>query len=132
VTGTLRNIQVGDTVFVVNQQRRHSTTQPIGRYEIVFRVGRKYGFIQRGSCEERFTLDTGHSAHTDCNARANGLGFDVYVSEEHYQKQRHAQTERQRLRERIVTHHGSLSPKLSDKTVAAIHEILDRDQEAQA
>jgi len=132
VTGTLRNIQVGDTVFVVNQLRRHSTTQSVGRYETVLSVGRKYGYFQRGSCEEKFDLDTGHSAHTDCNARANGLGFDVYVSEEHYQKQRHAQAERQRLRERIVTHYGSLSPKLSDTAVAAIHEILDRDQEAQS
>jgi hypothetical protein len=124
MVSTLSGVEVGTQVFVVQQRPRNSTEERVS-WEAVSRVGRKYGYIQRFSREERFELSTGLSVHGDCNARANGYGFDVYVSEDEYRRVQHADGERRRLQERLVDRFGRLQADVSDEAVAAIHAILD-------
>lgn len=125
----LSEIKAGDTVFVVNQQRRHSEKPPETTHATVTRVGRKYGYFDRGYREEKFDLQTGYSVSSDCNARANRYGFDVYLNEGEYIDQQHAASERRRLQERLIDRHGRLVDELSRQAIAAIHEILDKEQQ---
>jgi hypothetical protein len=118
-------LRVGDHVFVVDQRGR-SGGEPNARYLPVTRVGRKYGFVQRfGSREEAFYLFDGRSACEKQNERANGWGFDVYVSEQHWKEETTAVAERERLEGRLLTDWGRLTSKLTAAQVDAIHNILD-------
>ncbi len=79
----LRKIKIGQAVFVVNQPPRYGTNDRVKSVETVTRIGSRYGYFNRYSREVPFCLKTGQSHHpTDCNARLNGMGFDVYLSEE--------------------------------------------------
>ena len=124
-SSTLSGVCEGTRVFVVHQRPRNSTEERAG-WEVVSRVGRKYGYIQRFSREEKFELRTGFSCHGDCNARANGYGFDVYVSEDEYRRLQHADAERKRLQERIVDRLGRVNRDVTDDAVAKIHAVLDK------
>ena len=118
-------LKVGDHVFVVDQPGR-SGREPIARYLPVTRVGRKYGFVQRfGSRDEAFYLLNGASAGEKQNERANGWGFDVYASEQHWKEETTAVAERERLEGRLLTDWGRLTSKLTPSQVEAIHRILD-------
>ncbi len=78
----LRKLKVGQKVFVVNQPPRYGTNERVKSFETVTRMGSRYGYFQRYGREVPFCLKTGQSHHPkDCNARANGMGFDVYISE---------------------------------------------------
>jgi hypothetical protein len=82
----LKNLKVGDEVFVVPQidsHRRCRGEERQGSHLPVVKVGRQYGYIRRHYKEEPFCLKNGHSHHPDGsgNQRANGWGFDVFVNE---------------------------------------------------
>lgn len=123
---TLSGIKAGDQVFVVWQRRRRQTEERTETKTVV-RVGRKYGYIKAYSQDAAFCLKTGRSVHgNDCNARANGYGFDVYLREEDYRKQQRDAAEKQRLEKRIVGSFGrlvALSPEVVDK----FNAILDAE-----
>lgn len=127
MSGKLSDIKAGDIVFVVNQQPRHSEKPPETAHATVTRVGRKYGYFDRGYRQQKFDLETGYSVSSDCNARANGYGFDVYLSEGEYIDKQHEASERRRLQDRLIDRHGRLVDELSREAIAAIHEILDRE-----
>lgn len=123
----LAGLKVGDPVFVVWQRRRGDTEERSG-FETVVRVGRKYAYIKRyryGDVEP-FCRKTGCSVHNrDCNARANGYGFDVYLNEEAYRKEQFDIAERIRLQRRLVHQHWHRLVDLSPEVVNRIHVVLD-------
>lgn len=124
IVRTLRDLKAGDIVFVVRQQRRRESTVYTSD-EKVSRVGRKYGYIQRGYLEEKFDLETGISVHVaDCNARANGFGFDVYITEDEYLVKKINDDQKSRLTTRLVTSFGGLVD-LPPDVVNEIHGLLD-------
>ena len=125
IVSTLFDLRPDSQVFVVHQRPRHSDQQERSGLMSVSRVGRKYGYIEMYRREERFDLTTGCSVHGDCNARANGYGFDVYVSEDEYRRKQRADSERQRLQDRLVDRFGQLKRDISDGAVSAINAILD-------
>lgn len=121
---TLRDIQIGDVVFVAYQQRRCESQQRTEMKPVV-KVGRKYGYLREGHCEERFDLETGLSVHhPDSNGRANGFGFDVYLSENDFFAKQFRDKQRARLQERLIKNFGRLAD-LPHDVVNKIHEILD-------
>ena len=77
---TLREIRVGDTVFVVWQNLNHTTDPPRTSFETITKIGRMYGYIRSGLAGLRFELATGLSNDGDNNTRCNGNGFDVYTT----------------------------------------------------
>jgi len=111
-------------VFVVYQRQR---CQKEHRTETnnVFRVGRKYAYIERHGRESAFDKTTGVSVHSDNNARANGYGFDVYACEQDWLRKQHEETEEARLTERLERNRGWGLIKLPPLVVAAIHAVLD-------
>lgn len=118
------NLKVGDTVFVVHQKRRHEKEDRSHPSKVV-KVGRKYGVLSYYG-DARFDLITGQSVHSDCNARANSFGFDVYWSEQDWLELEHRRKEFRRLAERIVSPHSSRHiVDLPHDAVVAIHKILD-------
>ena len=120
---TLRDLKLGDSVFVVHQKRRYASEQKM-EMKIITRVGRLYAYIDA----DQFFRDTGSSHHgPDSNARANGYGFDVYVSEDAYRQKQHEASEHERLQGRLVDRFFRLN-KLTPKVVAAIHGLLDEWQ----
>lgn len=120
---TLRNLKVGDTVFVVQQERRGQ--EPVTSREVIARVGRKYAYFARYCGEVPFCRETGKSHHPgECNARANGLGFDVYQREEDYRREQHETSEHKRLADRITDRWHQLV-KFAPEVVAKIHAVLD-------
>lgn len=120
---TLADVKVGDKVFVVHQRRRHSKDAR-SAFESVIRVGRKYAYLD-GYRERAFDLITGHSVHgKDDNARLNGYGFDVYISDEDYRRKELELSEKARLKRRIVDRWNRLID-LPPDTVSKIHDILD-------
>lgn len=124
---TLRDLKAGDEVFVVHiAGRRYNWAVSGKEIQKLTRVGRKYAYFGSGHQEKKFHLDEGWSAHDgDHNARANGYGFDVYLSEKEYIRKSHELKELVRLQERL---HGSYDfPKLSPDTVSRIHAILDEE-----
>lgn len=129
----LSEVKVGDTVFVVNQQLRYGRhsklSEPSKQHETITRVGRRYGYFKRYGREQKFDLKTGESVHKEYFERANGHGFDVYLSESDYLDQQHSESERQRLQDRLIGMHGRLVDDLSREAIAAIHKILDKDQQ---
>ena len=130
VVTTLRDVGVGDTVFVVEQNDRYRQREGKPRKtssQVVSRVGRKYAYIGEGHLEKKFDRETGISwHHPDHNARSNGYGFDVYVNEQEYVKDQHDKSEAKRLQERMCDRLGRLY-KFTPAVVDAIHEILDAE-----
>lgn len=121
---TLEDLKPGDTVFVVHQQYRSKEPRRTETRTIA-KVGRKYATLESGwRNDELFNRKTGESHHgSDCNARANGHGFDVYRNEQDYIKAKHEAEEWGRLSARLVEnwHLVSLPPDVVEK----IHAVLD-------
>ena len=125
----LKHIKAGDTVFVVYQRSRLAPPNE-SEYKEVVRVGRQYGYIKRYSLELPFHLDSGVSHHKNSNDRSNGYGFDVYVSEEEYRKERHEADELARLKKRLTgSTFTTFMMELSPEAVQQIHAILDDAKE---
>lgn len=126
----LRDLGVGDTIFVANQNSRWEKRQDLPREtstQTITRVGRKYAYFQDGREEKKFDRKTGVSWHSpDSNARANGYGFDVYLDEQTYAKTLHEQAEAKRLQTRLVGSFGQIY-ELSPSAVQRIHQILDEE-----
>ena len=126
---SLKRLRPGDQVYVVPQASRHVKPEPF--WSDVLQIGTKYGYILRYGCKAPFDLLSGESVHNkDCNARFNGLGFDVWLSKEAYDA--HIATIEASIR--LVTRlrslqRGSYSDRLDKATpelVADLHEVLDR------
>lgn len=131
---SLRDLQPGDEVFVVWGRRYgpYNKTR-----ETISRVGREYGYIQRWRQDYRFSLDTGRSVdQKDSNAQANGRGFEVYLTEEAYQKKEYEVAEVKRLVDRLGfhrTHGGAFGAqrvfgRLHPDTISALHDQLDWEE----
>ena len=125
-----KDIKVGDDVFVVEQlsryAERHNESPKTYRGEVV-RVGRKYGSVKYGKYGTRckFRLENGHSHHdSDCNARANGLGFNVYRTQSDYERELYAKDLHERLSKRLVDRFSGLVP-LPLSTLEAIEQLLN-------
>ena len=123
-TKTLSDLKAGDEVFVVEQKRRHQKGEPTTYTATIDRVVRKYAYIKRTWQELAFDRRTGFSLHgKDCNARANGMGFDVYLTESDYLEREHAKAESERLASRLLTRYGLID--LDHAVVEKIHAVLD-------
>lgn len=120
----ISELKVGDTVFVVQQNRRGDTGERTS-FETVTKVGRRYAHINVHGVELPFYLSTGISAHKACNARENGCGFDVYVNEEEYRQKQFNAMEKARLEKRIVDRWGKLVDDLPSHVVDKFNDILD-------
>lgn len=121
---TIRDLKVGDTVFVVHQKKR-SEKENRTEEKTVIKVGRQYAYLAGGYYDMQFSRETGHSVHVkDCNARANGYGFDVYLSRWDWEKLVIDTDAKQRLQKRLVKSYGALVD-LSPEVVGRIHAILD-------
>ena len=125
----MKNIKVGDTVFVVYQKTRHGLPKE-PTYEKVVRVGHKFGYIHRYGQDAAFSLDDGVSQHKDTNARANGYGFDVYETEADYLKEKHEDDEFVRLQNRLIADSWRKLIDLPPGAVQQIHAVLDSIKEA--
>ena len=79
---SLKDLQVGDKVFVVRQKGRRAVEEQTS-FEVITKIGRKYGYIKSGS----FSLDNGQSVHNESYVRINGYGFDVFSTEAEYRQQ---------------------------------------------
>lgn len=125
---SLKDIKVGDEVFVVNQNSRYRNREnlpPVTYSAFVTKVGRQYGYIG----DKKFSLDTGYSQHPpDSNARVNGYGFDVYISQEAYEKKLWDRLNYDRLKDRLVSRGWTGLIELPPSAVEAIHAILDEHQ----
>jgi hypothetical protein len=77
----LASLKSGDLVLLV-EQSHHGRKGRKYWVEVlsILNIGRKYGYILRHDIEEPFDLNTGESVHKDGNARANGFGFDIYLT----------------------------------------------------
>jgi hypothetical protein len=92
----LKDLQVGDKVFVVRQKGRRAVGEQTS-FETITKIGRKYGYIKSGS----FSLDNGQSVHNESYVRINGYGFDVFSTEAEYRQQEIEQEKRRNLGERL-------------------------------
>jgi hypothetical protein len=123
----MKRLKVGDVVFVVYQRTRYDTrnaTPPRQESQEVVRVGRKFGYVKRYGREEPFELDTGRSSHKESNVRTNGQGFDVYETQQEYERIEHERSEYQRLEVRIRKNSWSIV-ELPPDAVEKIHAVLD-------
>lgn len=124
----LRDVQVGDTVWIVPQKRRHGNQEP-GFIAVVSNVARKYATAKHdeGNWNRayEFVRENGNSKETpDSNTRVNGYGFDVYHSEcEVMEKERQSQI-RNSLPDRLVDRWSRLK-KMPIACVEQIHRILN-------
>jgi len=122
----LRDLKVGDEVFVVHQRSRNQKER---RQEsgFVVRVGRKYAYIESKELHiAPVCRDTGCSVHVpdNNNARINGYGFDVYRNEAEYQRERTESSELKRLQDRLCARPYGIKA-LPPDVVADIHAVLD-------
>jgi len=121
---TLKDLKVGDDVFVVypaSRYREEATSS-----EVVTRVGRKFAYIDSRRDQLPFCRETGRSHHKCCTVRANGGGFDVWLSERDYRKHVFNFEEKRRLNKRLVGSFGQLvdlAPEIVDK----FNDILDSE-----
>ena len=121
--GKFSQMKVGDTVFVVDQLRRGMKHRP-SETKTVIRIGRKYAYLDKYGSEAPFFIEDGKSAHKEYNTRANGYGFDVYISEDEYIQEQLNIESFDRLKERLIKYPGSLHV-LPSNVVCEIHKILD-------
>jgi hypothetical protein len=122
---TIRDLKVGDTVFVVWQCRRGQPEERTST-ETIRKVGRKYAYIERYRREEAFFRDTGESWDGDSRTRINGYGFDVYPCEADYRRKQFELAEKARLSSRLTDRWGrlvDLHPSIVDK----LNDILDSE-----
>jgi len=122
---------VGDKVFVVHQNDRYRSSKgltPKTETLSICKIGRKYLYLE-GWQNQKFFKDNGVSAHhEDSNARSNGVGFDVYHSEDDYKQEQHEKLELSRLERRMISSRWNRSlTRLSPDTVNEIHKILDTE-----
>lgn len=120
---TLKDLKVGDEVFVVQQKSRYQKTEARTSTETISKVGRQYAYFMDGRWEQKFCRETGQSAHKEWNTRANGHGFDVYLNEEDYHRKQFEAEEFKRLEARLVRF--SNLRHLPPDAVEQIHNILD-------
>ncbi len=126
----LRDVKVGDTVWIVPQKRRHSSQDP-GFSATVSNVARKYAFAYRIDDKWMkpywFHRESGASKEEkDSNARANGFGFDVYHSESEYLKELQAANEKEAFVRRLDRGFSCEIRKLPPEAVREITAIFDR------
>lgn len=122
---TIRDLKVGDTVFVVHQLRRGEKEHRAGE-KTVIKVGRQYAYLEGGYYDMPFCRDTGESVHKkDSNARSNGDGFDVYLCRWDWEKLVIEKDAQQRLQKRLVKPHWGGLVDLAPEVVDRIHAILD-------
>lgn len=125
---TLADLKPGDEVFVVYQQRRHSTSQQRTEKCVIARMGRQYGYLDIGrNNEAKFHLESGESWHKEWNCRANGFGFDVYLREEDWLESTRQTKERKRLKERLVDRFGWILERIPPAAIDKIHKVLDEE-----
>lgn len=121
---TIRDLKVGDTVFVVHQRRRGDKEFRTAEMQIV-KVGNKYAYLQGTWAELSFHRDSGISNHPkDCNARNNGYGFNVYLCREDWEREESHKAEKYRLEKRLISTWNRLRD-LPPSVVSSIHSILD-------
>jgi hypothetical protein len=125
-TPKFKHLKAGDVVFVVEQQKRYSAALPPSSKEVI-RVGNKFGYIKGHGDDRPFCLATGRSHHKENNMRANGYGFDVYLSEDEYRREVFEASELQRLSDRLIERHASRLVSLSAECVSKIHAVLDEE-----
>lgn len=124
---TLRDLKVGDEVFVVHQLRSGMLERKTATHKII-RVDRKYAELDSNLHGEKFCRDSGRSVHKpDHNQRINGFGFDVYRNEAEYRAEVHAANEYQRLQSRICSRFHRLK-NLPPDVVGDIHAVLDKHE----
>jgi hypothetical protein len=118
----MTKLKTGEKVFVVPQVTRYRTGEPF--YTEVTRVGKKYGYILRYGCERPFDLLTGASHHKENNDRINGFGFDVYKSEDEYNKEQKVASDYADLKSRLRGNYDfpKLPPEVVDKITAILNE----------
>lgn len=89
-------------------------------------MGRKYAYYDGGYQEFKFCRETGVSVHSrDSNARVNGWGFDVYLSEMDWREKEYRKARVEALNKRL---YGRF--KLNDlphEVVEEFHHILDEE-----
>jgi hypothetical protein len=126
----LRDVKIGDTVWIVPQRRRHSNQDP-GFPAKVSNVARKYAFAYRvdGKWANPYWFHRNNGAskeQPDSNARVNGMGFDVYHSEDEFKKETVEMQEKNALLNRLDNCYGREVRKLPPEAVREITAILDR------
>lgn len=124
---TLRDLKVGDSVFVVHQRGRWDPAEYKTAVATVVKVGRLYAYIEQGVYSDLspFCRDTGSSVHPgDGNVRSNNRGFDVHLSQQGYHESGQRSAEMARLTRRIIARMGDLI-QLPPEVVTAIHKLLD-------
>lgn len=124
---TFKNLKPGDRVYIVPRARRSGKPHLVE----VIKVGRKYGCINEGFYDEPFDLLTGQSVHSkDSKARANGYGFDVWLSEEAYETHIATIEASTRLVIRLKAlrrgEYSNMLDKAPPELVADLHAVLDR------
>lgn len=124
---SFKHLKPGDQVYIVPQRRRSGEPH----FVEVIKVGRKYGCINEGFYDEPFDLLTGRSVHSkDSNTRANGYGFDVWLSKEAYETHIATIEASTRLVTRLEALRHSKYSDILDKAhpelVADLHAVLDR------
>lgn len=121
---SLVDVKVGDLVYVAWQGRGGRANG----YVEVTKVGREYAYFSLDLSNYRFHRENGLSAdERDSNARANGWGFDVYLTELDYTNLMHYQSQAKRLKERLVDGWGKIK-NLPPAVVDRMHELLDESE----
>lgn len=126
MANTIRELTVGDEVFLVHQKSRGQSEERTAMLPVV-RVGVKYAYVDLYGLETPFRRDTGESHHSESNVRSNGHGFDVYLCEADYRKRVAEIDGCVRLMKRLDCWNYRIK-NLSPKAVAAIHDILDAEE----
>ena len=120
----LRDVKVGDVVYVVAQSNSASFEWSVAR------VGRKYGYLKLNKwSEDPFDLSTGYSHHDpNHNVRVHKRGFDVYRSKEEYEKFAAKKASELRLCRRLAPRHSYAveTSNMPSELVAELHEVLDK------
>jgi hypothetical protein len=124
----LRDVKVGEAVFVVPQKRRHGNQEP-GFIAVVSNVARKYATASHdeGNWNRiyEFVRESGASKEgPDSNARVNGFGFDVYHSESEFLEAQRQHQIRTSLPGRIIDRWGRLQI-MPIACAEQIHAILN-------
>lgn len=123
----LRDVKVGQSVFIVPQKSRHSQQEP-GFTAVVTKVARKYATAQtndgKWKREYEFNREFGSNKEKpDSNVRVNGFGFDVYHDVAEVVEQERQCQIRGALPARLVNSWGSLKD-IPIECVEKIHALL--------
>jgi len=123
----LRDVTVGQSVFIVPQKSRHAK-QEQGFAAVVTKIGRKYATATatdgKWKREYEFNREFGSSKEKpDSNVRVNGFGFDVYHDVAEVVEQERQRQVRALLPARLVNRWGSLKD-IPFECVEKIHALL--------